>query len=250
MKQDKKLTLGMALLFLIIFVTFGVIIVLEKSSIYLVPQIEKKLISYLNETYPSIKNELKVQKTTYKNSVYQMKVISTKNKHLFFYIKYKDKKITDTYQEDYQKGKSLLPHISKKIEKEIKKKTNKQYKVTIPTTLNNFSTPIKNLLIKEENLEQLKIYNLEEELTTPSWTTQDISKTITTFITTLERNNITPKTYTLIINDQNDITKAVKINNITSEIIKNNLLNSTINDIITNKKDNAKLSGVTYKYLN
>ena len=46
-----------------------------------------------------------------------MKVKNIKNKNHYFYIKYSNKKITDTYKEDYIQGKSLLNEIQKNLEK-------------------------------------------------------------------------------------------------------------------------------------
>ena len=47
MNEQQKLTLKMALLFLVVFVFFGVIIVKEKFDILFIPKVEKKFDTYL-----------------------------------------------------------------------------------------------------------------------------------------------------------------------------------------------------------
>ena len=248
MRQDKKLTIGMAIFTLIVFVSFGVIITIEKASPYLIPKIDKKLTTYIQENYKE--EDLILKETEYKKTKFQKEVISKENKHLSFKVYYQNKKITDTYKKDYLKGNDFLKYISKKIETEIAKKTSKTYKITIPTTLDQFTTTVRKKMLEEKNLSNLKIYNLESEITVKKWTQTEISNKIIELVQTLEENNITPKTYTIIITDKNDITNSVEIKNFTTKIIENNELDLLINGILNNEKSNIKEKNVTYKYLN
>lgn len=248
MKEQHKLTIQMAFFFLIIFVIFGTIILKEKQDILFLPKIETKLNEYLTTNYSSL--NLKTSKIKSKNNKFTMKVMNPTNNNLYFYITYHNKKITDTYEKDYQEGNTLINYLNKEIEKIIKEKTNDSYKVKINNTYDNFSSKIKETLLKEEKLESLKIYTLEKELTT-SWDSQTITKTISTIMTTLETENITPKNYTFIINDKDDITKSVKITNLTTKSIENNNLSIIINDIINdNKTSILSENNITYEYLN
>ncbi|MDO5394242.1 MAG: hypothetical protein Q4F33_06555, partial [Mycoplasmatota bacterium] len=188
MKEQHKLTIQMAFFFLIIFVIFGTIILKEKQDILFLPKIETKLNEYLTTNYSSL--NLKTSKIKSKNNKFTMKVMNSTNNNLYFYITYHNKKITDTYEKDYQEGNTLINYLNKEIEKIIKEKTNDSYKVKINNTYDNFSSKIKETLLKEEKLESLKIYTLEKELTT-SWDSQTITKTISTIMTTLETENIT-----------------------------------------------------------
>ena len=45
MKEQRKLTIGMAIFTFIVFISFGVILLNEKSAPYFEPRIEKKLIN-------------------------------------------------------------------------------------------------------------------------------------------------------------------------------------------------------------
>lgn len=248
MKEQHKLTIQMAFFFLIIFVIFGTIILKEKQDILFLPKIETKLNEYLTTNYSSL--NLKTSKIKSKNNKFTMKVMNPTNNNLYFYITYHNKKITDTYEKDYQEGNTLINYLNKEIEKIIKEKTNDSYKVKINNTYDNFSSKIKETLLKEEKLESLKIYTLEKELTT-SWDSQTITKTISTIMTTLKAENITPKNFTFIINDKNDITKSVKITNLTTKSIENNNLSIIINDIINdNKTSILSENNITYEYLN
>ena len=46
-----------------------------------------------------------------------MKVTNKLNKNHYFYITYSNKKITDTYKEDYLEGRTLLTKTSNNLEK-------------------------------------------------------------------------------------------------------------------------------------
>ena len=244
MNEAKKLTIQMSIFFLIIFVTLGTIIIKEKSTILFLPKIENSLNTYIKENYNDI--EFEKSKVTYKNNTYSIKLMNKENNNLYFYITYSNKKITDTYQDDYVEGKSLITHLNSKIENIILNKIDKTYKVSINNTYNNFSDKVQEKLIKEENLESLKIYTLETNITT-TWDTTSITNEITTLITNLEENNITPKNYTITITDSSDITQSVKITNLT----KNDNLNLIISDIINNEKTSIlDENNITYEYLN
>lgn len=244
MNEAKKLTLQMSIFFMIIFVVLSTIIIKEKSNIIFLPKIENSLNNYIEKNYKDL--ELDKSKIIYKNNQYKIKLMNKNNNNLYFYIKYSNKKITDTYQKDYVEGQSLINHLNKKIEKTILEKTNNKYKVIINNTYNNFSSQVKEKLLNEENIESLKIYTLEIEVSTV-WDTTSILNKITNIINELENNSIIPKNYTIIINDIKDITKSVKINNLT----KNNDLNLIINDIINNKETSILSENkITYEYLN
>lgn len=251
MKEQTKLLIQMSILFLITFASFGIIIIKEKNTIIINTKIEKKFDQYISENYNELSQTLKKGKISYKNNTYIMKLTSTKNKHLYFYIKYSNKKITDTYEEDYIKGKPLLTHISDQIEKNINKIENEKVSISINKNFNEFTSKVQQEILQENNLHQLKIYNLEKELIVDEFSATVLSEEIATFITNIESKNINPKTYTLIITDHSDITKSLKINNLTYEIIKNNTYIEIINDIINNKNSNIlKKYNITYKYLN
>ena len=101
-----------------------------------------------------------------------------------------------------------------------------------------------------ENIKTLKIYTIEKELTT-SWDINTITNKITDTITTLEKKAYTPKNYSFIITNKNEITTSVKINNIKTSLINENKLQTIINDIINNNKTNILTeNNITYEYLN
>ena len=90
MKQDKKLILGMALLFLITFVSFGTIVVTEKLAPFFTDKIKTKFETYIEKNYKDDKNNLTIGKITYKNQQYKAKISNKKIIHkikIFFFIK-------------------------------------------------------------------------------------------------------------------------------------------------------------------
>lgn len=251
MKEQTKLLIQMSILFSVTFVIFGIIIVKEKSNIILNTKIEKIITQYIDQNYSEITTTLKKGKISYKDNTYTMKLTSTKNEHLYFYIKYSNKNIIDTYEKDYIKGKSLLSYISKKIEKNIKEITNENVTIKIDKTFDQLTEKVQKEILQENNLQQLRFYNLTKKLSVNDWSTIEISQKISTFITNMESQNIKPRTYSLIITNQNYITKSLEINNLTYELIKNNTYIEIIDDIINNKNSSIiKKHNITYKYLN
>lgn len=251
MKQDKKLMLYMSILFLIVFVSFGVIVVNDKLSFYYIPKIDKKLNNYIEQNYSNIKNELKIGKTKYKNGKYYLKLTSKENKNLYFYIYYNNKKITDTYTTDYKEGYSLLKKIEKDLTKEISTTINQTISIKMTNTLANYSKQVQQKIIDEKNLINLKVYNISYETKINTFNTEQIQKEIEDFNTLLENNHITPKYINITITDKNDITNSIEIKNISSIFIKDSGLKSGINAIINNEKsDVLDKYNITYKYLN
>ena len=247
MNEGKKLTIQMALFFLVIFVVFGTIVIKEKQNIIFLPKIENSISEYMNNTYQNL--SLEKDKVTEENNVFTMKVKNIKNKNHYFYIKYSNKKITDTYKTDYLEGKTILKHLSTKLEKDIYKETNISYKISFDNKFNNYSEKVQKLLL-EENIKTLKVYTIEKEITT-SWEINNITKILTDTMTTLEKKQFTPKNYTFIITNEKDITQSVKINNIKSSLINENKLQIIISDIINNNKSNILAENkITYEYLN
>lgn len=247
MNEGKKLTIQMALFFLIIFVLFGTIVIKEKQNILFLPKIENSIMNYISENY----NELNLKKVnvTEKNNIFSMKVMNPQNKNHYFYINYSNKKISDTFKSDYLEGKTLLTHLSNKLEKEIEETTKKKYEITFDNTLNNYSDKVQEQLLKED-ISTLKIYTVEKEIAT-SWDKETIIKNITNTMTTLENGNFTPKNYTIIITNIDDITKSVKITNLKSTLLKNDNLSIIINDIIDDKETSILTENkITYEYLN
>lgn len=247
MNEGKKLTIQMALFFLVIFVVFGTIVIKEKQNIIFLPKIENSISEYMNNTYQNL--SLEKDKVTEKNNVFTMKVKNIKNKNHYFYIKYSNKKITDTYKTDYLEGKTILKHLSTKLEKDIYKETNISYKVSFDNKFNNYSEKVQKLLL-EENIKTLKVYTIEKEITT-SWEINNITKILTDTMTTLEKKQFTPKNYTFIITNEKDITQSIKINNLKSSLINENKLQTIISDIISNNKSIILTENkITYEYLN
>ena len=248
MSEQNKLTMQMAIFFLIVFVSFGTLVVKEKQNILFKPKIENSINEYISNNYNDL--DLKKSEVKIENNKFIMKVMNKTNENLYFYITYYKKEITDTYQKDYIEGNSLIPYINKQIENKINNIYSVNAKVTITNTLDNYSSQIKEKLLKEDKLENLKIYNLELEIST-LWNNESITNKISDIMTTLEQKKITPKNYTIIVTNPTDITQSVKINNLTTKCLENNNLTIIINDIINNNNtDILKTYDISYEYLN
>ena len=248
MNEQKKLIYQMALLFLVTFVFFGVIIFKEKASLFYIPKIQEKFDKYIDENYMDIKNSLKPNKISYKNNKFKIKLTSTKNKNLFFYLTYTNKKITSTYKDDYLEGKIFLKHISNLIAKEIKTKTNQKVTITINKKLNDFATSTQERILKEKDLSTLKIYTLKKEIIIDNFSSTTIDNSLKEFITLLETNTITPKSLTITITNKETLS-SIEISNLQTTIIKDETFKSIIDDILNNKNSQL-LTNYNIKYKN
>ena len=251
MSEQKKLIIGRGIFVFIITVLFGLLIVNEKASTILLPKVKDKMNTYINENYKDIINELNIGDVTYKNNDFIMKVCSKINPDYYFLVKYKNKKINDSYQEDYIEGKQLFQKIEKNLETEINNETNSKCEVKIIATLDKFTTKVQERIIKEDNLKELKFYSINLNIEVNSWDYKTITKAISDNIYLYKSKNITPKYYKITITNKNDITQSIEISNITNEFIENQYKEYIIYDIITN--NNSQLlqqSKITYKYLN
>ena len=250
MRQDKKLSLLMGLLFLIVIVSFGLIVVNEKASIYNIPKIDKKLNTYIKNKYPNIK--VTPGKTMYKAGVYKLKVVSTKNNNLYFYVIYKNKKITSTYKNDYLKGKTLLNEVSKDLSKEIAKKTKYKVSIKMNNTLNNYNFRVKERIIKEDNIIGLSIYNVHVNLDVHSFNENNIYNEISKLKSSFKNNGINPRKYNLTIFELDNPANTISINNLDSKI-ENDELKLIISDIMKKKEigesDILNKYNITYQYI-
>lgn len=246
MKQDKKLILGMALLFLITFVSFGTIVVTEKLAPFFTDKIKTKFETYIEKNYKDDKNNLTIGKITYKNQQYKAKISNKKNKNWYFYITYQNKKIKDTYKEDYLEGKTLLTSIERKIEKKVKDELNQKVTITFPLTLNKYTNQIKENLISN-NLKEIKTYDITLTITTPTLTTENINKELEKRIQELYQIDIYPNHYTIKINSKDE---KLTLTNLTEKTMKKEYRTQIINDIINNTNSNIiKENNITYNYV-
>ncbi len=251
MNKQKRLTLGMGIFAFFIFVAFGSIIVTEKAAIIMAPKIEKKLTNYLYDNYQDLLGNIDIGKTSYKNTKFYTKITDKNNKYHYFYINYQNKQITDTYKKDYVEAKPLMNHLVKVIEDEIKQKTDKDYKVKMSNTYPNFTTMVQERLLKEENLSELRCYIIEDNIMIDNWNKETISKEIINYINDLEKENVTPNNFSLTITNKKDITKSIKIDNITTETANKKEFINVIDNILKNKNDDTITNNrISYRYLN
>ena len=110
---------------------------------------------------------------------------------------------------------------------------------------------IQKRILREDNLVNLRIYNIEKVYKVDKIDNETISKIIKDEITSIENNNITPRTYKFTFTEKKDITNSLEISNITYKFINNESYNEIINDIINdNNSKLVKNAGIEYKYLN
>lgn len=249
MKKQKKLLFARNIFFFFIIMIFTIIIMSEKKDTILIPKATKKIASYIEDKYN--KDDFKLGDVSYKNNKYTMKVSSKDNNNRFFYIYYTKAGITDSYQEDYIEGKSFLFILKKDLEKSIKSIVNTKVTVEIPTTLDQYTDAVRERILNEDNLLELKFYIIKEELFLKEWNPTEIEKQIELCINKYNNSNITPKSFTIIINNDNEITESIEINNLTTDFINNPSKIEIINDILNdNNSILLKTYKITYVYKN
>ena len=249
MNKQKKLLYGQALFAIIVMIIFSLIIIKEKKNILLMPKVQKKIDTYIEEKFNNLKNTRK-SKITIKNNKYIVKISSKENKNLYFYIIYSNRKITDTFKKDYLEGNSLLRKIEKDLENDIVYNLKIKPKITIDTKLNNFNNQIQEMIIKED-IKELKIYNIEVELTINKWNKEEITNDISNIINKIYTNGYNPKSINIIITNKEDITESYRIKNLNKEFPNDKLNIKIIEDILTNKEtDLLKKHNITFEKLN
>lgn len=246
MNKQTKLVLERSIFFTFVFVCFGLIIINEKQDLFITKRVEKKLNDYIEKKY----NKLNLEKSPikYKNTTFTIKLSSKDNINYFFYVKYSNKKITDTYEEDYVKGKSFLKYIEKKLNKEITKNTSTQCKISINTSFDKMRDIIKERLLNEEDLIHLKIYTIEKDLMIENWNSTEISNTINNLIYKFNEKNITPKSFQIRLTNKEDITESIIIKNIKNNFISIQNNEQIIKDILKNNNTSLlKQYEITYE---
>lgn len=251
MNKQKKLLLERSIFLFIISIAFTFIIISEKKEILFLPKAQKKFDNYLESNYSNIKNTITVSTPKLKKDIFSVKITSKENKHHFFYLYYSNHKVTDTYQKDYIEGNQLLHYIEKKLQKEIKNKTNLNCTIKTTSTLNKYTQLIRKRIIKEDSLLNLKFYTIKKEIMINNWSSLEITNKINTLINSFTKNGITPKNYSITITNNNDISQSIKIDNITDLFSSNPNNTQIINDIINDNNSNImKQNKITYQYLN
>lgn len=246
MRQDKKLMLGMTILFLITFIFFGTLVTTEKLAPYYTDKIKERFENYIKENYKEENNNLKIGKISYKNQQYKAKVSNKNNKDLYFTITYQNKEITNTYKKDYLEGKTLLNELEKNLEEKIKENTDQSVTISIPLSLDKYTNKIQENLINN-NLENTKIYDIEFTINSNIEITSIVNK-IEEIIAELSSMNIYPNHYNITINNKKS---KLTINNLTNNTIEKTTLTKIISDIITNNEsDIIKTNNISYQYTN
>ena len=236
MNQKIKLNIGMALLYLIILVSFGLIIINEKSDYLIMPKFKE----YINTNYKEISHTLVYTNLKKENKDYYLIIENKNNKNLNFKITYSNNKFNTTYEEDYIKGNSIITHLEKKH-------SNNDYELTINKNLNEYTKEIQNKIITDNFLD-LEIYQINKKLYFNNFEVEEITNQLKNSI----ENNLNPSGYNFTITNNNNLVQSIKINNLTKELLNSPYFYLVITDIINNNNNSniLKDNNITYEYLN
>ena len=245
--NKKSLIYGRAIFFLVVIVSFSLIIINEKKEELFSTKIDKKFDTYIKNNYAGL--ELNKSKITFKNNIFKVKMSNKKNNNHCFYLTYSNRKINDTYKKDYVEGQQLLKTNTTEIKNKIKETTNIDCEVIPTNSLDKYNSLVKDKIINDDT-KDLKYYYIKKELVLDNFKEETIVNEINSIINNISTNGFTPKYYNITIIDKNDITKTIEINNITEEFTKTNDNKQIIKDILDNKNtDLLENYKITFKYM-
>ena len=243
MNEKNKLVLQMGIFFILVTGAFSYIVLNEKKYLILTPKVEEKLNDYIDKEFAAEKADLDIGKVKYilEDKSYKIKLNNSKNKNLYFYVIYKNKKITDTFKKDYQEGKSLYDNANNKYQKKFKNS-----KLVFIKSLDKYPNTIYQQII-DDDIMKLPIYSITTELTVDKHDLKTIVSIINDFYIKNKNLGYNPKNYEIIIVDKNDISFSVKISGLTKELITNNM-NEIVTAIIKKDKNIINIYNIEYEY--
>lgn len=248
----------MALLFLFVFVFFGVIILLEKGNPFQFYIASQKIEDYTQKNYPTLYDDFQVSSLSYfpKQNQYGITVKDKRNEDLSFVIAYNHRKeIEDTYFFDYVEGTNFLAitenKISDKLNQRIKDKTFLRdfsfYRASIKKTLDQLEPSIQEDLIYERNLEQLPIYSIEASTSVSTMNVDEWKKQFEALIKQTNKISFEPLDYALFICKKDDGNNCIQIKGVTEKVLREENLSVIFQEMLENKERIENQYHITYQ---
>ena len=210
-RKMNRLMIGQALLLGLILIFFGFIIVREKVPSLKAEDEEKVINSYFNDNYNKLdvlSSDLEYNKD---DNSYSITYYDKDYKELNFTIKSINNKITDNYEDNFVKGKSIIEKCEKLVlEKynEVFKNTNyKDIKIEFKT-LDKYSDEEKKDIL-EENIYNTGYYSVSYYVKVDSLDEIYLNNLINSFNTIAEEFGLITNSYSVTF-DNNGIIKIVK----------------------------------------
>ena len=210
-RKMNRLMIGQALLLGLILIFFGFIIVREKVPSLKAEDEEKAINSYFNDNYNKLdvlSSDLEYNKD---DNSYSITYYDKDYKELNFTIKSINNKITDNYEDNFVKGKSIIERCEKLVlEKynEVFKNTNyKDIKIEFKT-LDKYSDEEKKDIL-EENIYNTGYYSVSYYVKVDSLDEVYLNNLINSFNTIAEEFGLITNSYSVTF-DNNGIIKIVK----------------------------------------
>ena len=210
-RKMNRLMIGQALLLGLILIFFGFIIVREKVPSLKAEDEEKAINSYFNDNYNKLdvlSSDLEYNKD---DNSYSITYYDKDYKELNFTIKSINNKITDNYEDNFVKGKSIIERCEKLVlEKynEVFKNTNyKDIKIEFKT-LDKYSDEEKKDIL-EENIYNTGYYSVSYYVKVDSLDEIYLNNLINSFKAIANENGLITNSYSVTF-DNNGIIKIVK----------------------------------------
>lgn len=260
MREKRNLIFGRSFFFLIIFIIFGVIVILEKGNPIKFYVAKKELESYIEENYPSLYQEFDVSSLSFKpkENSYNITVHDKRNKDLLFRIYYgNNNKVIDTYQEDYIEGNTYRLLVENKMTKTLQDKIKKNslskefssYKVSMLTSLDKLDSSDRDALINKKNISELNIYTIEATTNATNMNAINYAEKFLNLCKLTEEINFYPISYKLLICMETEESKCVEVNNVTRKVMQDEDIESIFQIMLQNKEKVEQEYGITYKII-
>jgi len=114
--------------------------------------------------------------------------------------------------------------------------------------LDKYSSVIKDAIIKDDNVNLLSIYTSKSNIVVNKFSRDVIINEVNKYYKFIESNNLRPKYYSIVLINKEDITKSLEIENLTSELIINNI-EEIVDSIINKDKKVIDKYNINYKYI-
>ncbi len=256
MKKQNALMMQMAIFFIFVIVTFGMLVIYQKGNMLLYPKIKKELDTYFNEHYLSILKEVDKSELLFNfdDKSYKYVYQNKQNEKLSFELIYtKKKKIKSTYQQDYVEGKSFLNSLSKDFQKEIQKILKKEelspIKVENQMILSDLKKKEKEKLLSKKERTKVAFYQVEFSKTISSLNAKEMVDVLTRVDELLKKKSYHPLSYQVQFTLQSDGTKGFILKNVTRKTLLEGKLETIINQLYQNEKTKDENTGIEMEEL-
>lgn len=198
MKQKQLLIWGQALLWCLVIIFFGIMIVTAENTPLSKKIVEKKMTHHYQKL--GIKEPLEEGSLVFdkKKNCYKKKYYQKQYPDHSFYIYYKEKQLTDTYQEAFLKGKDLIKARQEQLQKQwqtlLQEMPITTVEILVPF-LDEVKAEEKEIILRNDNLYRSGLYTVHLSITSASLEDEIVETTLQSIEEVANTHHFLPKSY-------------------------------------------------------